>query len=160
MSFVSIYSIKLISNNLLDNGYTQCSASFLSSKNNLLVLLSNQLIISVLSIHKVENGIITERLWQEQYNIVGTGIYTFTGITLDLAPGNYAYATNQTIIQGYRSINLENDNIFGLVPTLGATPYITGKSAGIVNLIPNPYPISQTDYFSSVPLVIFETELI
>jgi len=113
-----------------------------------------------LSIHKVENGIITERLWQEQYNIVGTGIYTFTGITLDLAPGNYAYATNQTIIQGYRSINLGNDNIFGLVPTLGATPYITGKSAGIVNLIPNPYPISQTDYFSSVPLVIFETELI
>ena len=114
-----------------------------------------------LTIHRVVNGIITDRVWASGlYAITGTGIYTFAAMNLDLPAGNYAYCTNQSVIEGYRCINLENDNIFGLVPTLGATPYITGKLAGIVGAIPDPYPVGQTNYFGSVPLVIFETEII
>ena len=111
------------------------------------------------AIHNVESGLVTDALYNSgSYTISANGIYTFTAINLDLQPGIYAYIIQQNVIQTYRAISLP-DNIFGLLPTMGASAFISAKRSTQVG-IPDPFPVGQTNYTGNVPLAIFEIEMI
>jgi hypothetical protein len=113
------------------------------------------------ALYKVENGIATERIYRDDYLITGTGFYSFV-VNLDLAAGNYAYAVNQDLIMGYRTIS-NPDNIFGVDPLGGANVYPWAKTAIVaaVPFLPDPFPVGQTNYnLTAVPLAIFEIEII
>lgn len=113
------------------------------------------------ALYKVENGIATTQIFREAFNMTAGGAYTFA-VNLDLEPGNYAYATNHSLITGFLCIN-NTDNVFGVNPAMGTTMYPLAKQATVLStpLLPDPFPVGQVDYsLTSVPLAIFEIEMI
>jgi hypothetical protein len=114
--------------------------------------------IGTFSIHKVENGLVTERLFTTgSYSIAANGVYTFV-TNLDLEPGIYAYIVQQTVIQTYRAFALP-DNVFGVQSTMGTTTFINTKTSIQVG-IPDPFPVGQANGTGNAPLAIFEIQMI
>jgi hypothetical protein len=104
------------------------------------------------AIYDVINGVVTNTLFSQVFQVTATGLYTFT-TNLTLQPGIYAWATTQDIILGWRSFTLP-ENALGVAPTMGTNVFISGKSKAS-NTLPNPYG-TQADNFGNLPLAIFE----
>jgi len=104
------------------------------------------------AIYDVINGVVTNRLFRQVFQVTATGLYTFpTNITLQ--PGIYAWATTQDIILGWRSFTLP-ENTLGVEPNMGVNVFISGKSK-TSNTLLNPFG-TQANYTSNLPLAIFE----
>lgn len=105
------------------------------------------------ALYDVVNGEPKNQLYLFNYSIVATGIYQFTfPPNTFLNPGIYAWATNQTIIIGYRCIT-SPDNVFGLINTISANNImITGKNS--TSGLTNPFIVSSNS-FALVPNCIF-----
>ncbi len=108
------------------------------------------------------NTLPTTRFFDVSYTINANGIYTFP-VNIDLQPGVYSYAFNQSVINGYRAFELP-DNVFGVKSTMGLTTYITGYYKNLIGLgIPNPAPsglANLLDVNVLAPLAIFEIQKI
>lgn len=104
------------------------------------------------ALYDVIDGVVTNRLFRQQFQVTATGLYTFpTNITLQ--PGIYAWAVTQDIILGWRSFTLPVQAL-GVEPTMGTGVFISGK-AKTTNFLLNPFG-TQTNHTGNIPLAIFE----